>query len=182
MTNYKICSVCNEEKEFTQFPKNSTKPNGISSECKLCKSRLDKEYRRQNKHKLREYFKQHYIENKEKKVEQVKQWQEDNWPKVLSYKAKYRSKNPSRCKAIANKRAKNKSLRTPNWLTKEQFIEIEKFYELAILLTAQSGELHHVDHIVPLNGEKVSGLHVPWNLQVLTATENMKKSNKFEIN
>ncbi|MEQ6358083.1 hypothetical protein ABNX05_26230, partial [Lysinibacillus sp. M3] len=61
-----------------------------------------------------------------------------------------------------------------------QLDKIEWFYQEAKRLFKDTGVAHHVDHIVPLQGKYVSGLHVPWNLQILTALEISKKSNKHE--
>ncbi len=69
---------------------------------------------------------------------------------------------------------------TPTWLDEDDFWWINEVYELAALRTQATGIDWHVDHIVPLQGRKVCGLHVPWNLQVITASENSKKGNKFE--
>lgn len=63
---------------------------------------------------------------------------------------------------------------TPPWLTKEQRREMREFY---IAAAARDGEWH-VDHIVPLKGMNVCGLHVPWNLQIITGDENRRKGNK----
>lgn len=65
---------------------------------------------------------------------------------------------------------------TPAWADRR---EIKAIYATAMVATERTGVRHEVDHIVPLNGEFVSGLHVPWNLQVVTATANREKSNHF---
>lgn len=66
---------------------------------------------------------------------------------------------------------------TPKWLTSEQRKQIVDIYEHMRDCRAVTGEDYHVDHIVPLRGENICGLHVPWNLQVLPAYVNMSKSN-----
>ena len=63
---------------------------------------------------------------------------------------------------------------TPQWLTREQLAQIASVYQQAV----ESGLT--VDHIVPLKGKSVRGLHVPWNLQLLPGSLNYSKNNRFE--
>ena len=65
--------------------------------------------------------------------------------------------------------------RTPNWLTADDWAAIRAMYCEAARRTRETGELHVVDHIVPKIGGIVTGLHVPWNLQVIHWRDNLRK-------
>lgn len=91
--------------------------------------------------------------------------------------AKWAKEHSDRANAKTAARRAARKQATPSWLTDEHKTQMLDFYVRAKSLTKQSGVPHEVDHIYPLNGETVCGLHVPWNLQILTATENRAKAN-----
>lgn len=68
------------------------------------------------------------------------------------------------------------ALATPRWVDRSALREI---YESRDEITGRTGEEHHVDHIVPIRHPLVCGLHVPWNLQVIPANENIRKQNSL---
>lgn len=99
--------------------------------------------------------------------------------KAKAWSSNYAKANPeSRC-ALEGKRRSSKLQRTPEWLTSSDLVNIKGFYAMSIRISKCLGIVHHVDHIVPLRGKTVSGLHVPWNLQVLPAKLNISKGNKL---
>ena len=93
----------------------------------------------------------------------------------------YRSKNKHIINANAAKRRASKLFRTPKWLTEIDISRIKSIYNQAILLTKLNNELWVVDHIIPLQGKLVSGLHIPNNLQLMRARDNESKQHKYEI-
>lgn len=86
---------------------------------------------------------------------------------------KYTQKNKTYYAEYQTLRSRHLMCAKPKWLDEFQLFFIEELYDLARLRKQE------VDHIVPLKNSKVCGLHVPWNLQLLTRSENAKKSNKF---
>ena len=95
------------------------------------------------------------------------------------YKEKYKKENPDRYKTLTSLRRRRFRNATPPWLTYLQKNEIRQLYMIAVTMTKTTGERYVVDHIVPLHGQDVCGLHVPWNMRVITQDENLKKSNKY---
>lgn len=93
--------------------------------------------------------------------------------------AEHYKKHSSYYKRKATYRKESVRVATPIWLTLSQKQEIDIFYDLAKDCQIVTGEDYHVDHIVPLKGKNVCGLHVAWNLQVLPSDVNIVKSNKF---
>jgi len=95
------------------------------------------------------------------------------------YKKNYKQANPDRYRELVSLRRRRFRLATPKWLTDAQKMEIRLKYRLAIELSRATGVRHAVDHEIPLRSHEVCGLHVPWNLRVITQEENLKKSNKL---
>jgi hypothetical protein len=99
----------------------------------------------------------------------------------VNIRRKYTIANPD--KIIAQTRAyqASKAKRLPKWLAQDDMWLIKEAYHLAKLRERHIGGKWHVDHIIPLRGEVVSGLHCVENLQVIPAIVNVQKSNKFRM-
>ena len=108
----------------------------------------------------------------------VRAYYHRNTVKVRAAHKAWMRANPGVCNALRAKRDARKLNATPKWMTQAQFKAIAEIYIEARRLQGVDGIRRHVDHIYPLQGRTCSGLHVPWNLQILTAEENLKKSNK----
>jgi hypothetical protein len=112
-------------------------------------------------------------------VERNKNWRLNNPEKYKESNKKWRVNNPSVVRKLSADKRARKRFATPSWLSKDQKLEILATYRLAAELEITTGVKHNVDHIIPLSGENVSGLHVPWNLRVISAYENRRKHNKI---
>jgi hypothetical protein len=106
-------------------------------------------------------------------------WRDENRDRYLQTQKDWKARNPGAVAELKARRRSARMCRTPPWLTGEQRREIAAIYEQARRLS-DAGEPRTVDHICPLQSAVVSGLHVPWNLQVLTREENARKYNKFD--
>ena len=94
-------------------------------------------------------------------------------------RAEYKDRNVDIVRADTSVRKRRHREATPTWLTKDERLKMRELYVQARKLTSITGERYVVDHIIPLRGEGVCGLHVPWNLKVITQEENLRKSNKM---
>lgn len=129
-----------------------------------------KKYREENREKLRAQEKQRYWNNLERERLRCRKTHEYD----LTTQQKYQSLRT----ATEAKRRFTKRCATPNWLTPLQKQQINEVYQIARELSWLSEGSLEVDHIIPLKGKLVTGLHVPWNLQILPAAWNNAKGNK----
>lgn len=128
--------------------------------------RAAKERAARERGKISAYHAEWRKNNAEKKRASDKVWRENNAAKLNSY---YSARRDRRRKS------------EPSWLSAIERAQIQEMYDVAMALTTQTGVKHHVDHIHPLGGLGFSGLHVPWNMRVITAQENLSKGNRLPI-
>ncbi len=191
----KTCNICKEEKELSLFSirtdtfkyrntctkcwnKQSSayhvnnrdrvlRNNKIRYEAKVAANpNLHAEYYAANKEKVQAEARKYYINNREKRLAAVKEWASNNRSKCNAMKKAYKATKIKAC---------------PEWVRNDPDLMwmMDEAYDLAQLRTKMLGFAWQVDHIVPLRGKTVCGLHVPWNLQVISAAENNRKSNKL---
>jgi hypothetical protein len=141
--------------------------------------RIAKEWYERNKELTKERARQWALANPDKKKETVDKWRTNNLEKHNATNRLWNVKNKPKKAALQAKRKAAQLQRTPKWLTDTDLWIIEEAYHLAQLRTNLFNFPWHVDHIIPLQGKNVSGLHVPSNLRVIPGSENVKKSNKY---
>ena len=156
--------------------------------CASCLSKRTSDWKLLNKERLSKYRKDYHLthleDQREKGRVRANKYYYDNYDVVTQkqreYYKQYCKDNPDLLLAACAKRRSSKINRTPIWLTDADHAEIKRIYKIANQKTKQTGIKWHVDHIIPLRGKNVSGLHVPHNLRVVPASENLRKSNKWD--
>jgi hypothetical protein len=172
-------------------------------------SEAEKSYRARNPEKVRQKEKRQYDRKREEKLAskrlvyslepekyraRTRDWTKTNPDKMraqnvnkywanrerfLEENRRWRLENPGRCRALSKHYKLSKMKAVPPWLTADQKRLIHCIYIMADVLSNFTGIPHHVDHFHPLRGKTVCGLHVPWNLRVIPAYDNMSKGNRL---
>ena len=158
------CLACKELKPETLFSVDSSRPRGRDPYCKDCHRARTAKWK---------------VSKREEHRQAKKIWRANNLNKLREGAARYAAKYPEKILAKNAKRKADTLKRTPKWLTEKDLKEIQDIYLQARLMTEITGTPYHVDHVLPLCGKYVSGLHVPSNLSVIPAGENLKKNNHW---
>jgi len=169
--NLKRCSVCGEVKLRDEFNVHSTTSDGLSYRCIECGKAYLKTWREKNPDAFREW----YSENKEARAQYWKEWYSANRERRAENYKIWASKNKHIVNALIAKRSAVKKRALAKWA---DLRAIRAIYEEAAWLTFVTGVRHEVDHIYPLQGKTMCGLHCEANLQILTKTQNLQKGNR----
>lgn len=177
-TNDLKCRSCGEIKPVDQFYKRYVYAKSKVGKCKPCSIRDRYQWTLAHKEHAA-----HWRANSPKLKACRSRWGKENRPKLTAAYAKWREGN----RALVNEhgarnRAKSdghlggRGSRAVAWADRAA---IRAMYAEAQRLSKETGIKHHVDHVIPLRGENVCGLHAETNLQILPAYENQKKRNSF---
>ena len=171
MSNTKVCTTCSLEKPLDAFYKDKTKKDGYRTDCKVCRIATSKAYADANRDSVRQRKNEYYHRNKERilncevgkerRRQSSKEWKERNPEKARHHRSVYGAK-----------RRATKLNATPAWANQDK---INYVYYCRDVVNRVYGGNCEVDHIVPLQGKHVCGLHVHNNLQLLSAKANRSK-------
>jgi len=159
----KVCTSCSKNLPLSEFYTHKQGKFGKRSKCKSCYKTVIQGWKDKNPEKVHQYTMTSRGRNREGYRNSYNKWQAQNRDRKNSKEARRRA---------------YKLQASPEWMTEKDKDDILAIYSLAKKFESIFGIKYHVDHIVPLKGENVCGLHVPWNLQILPASINIRKSNK----
>ena len=185
----KSCSGCATEKAVELFSKYTQAKDGLQPQCKACKAQYKQDnadvlgakqvlYRANNPGKATEYARISRELKPEMQNEANARYRAAHPERRRACFTAWAKANPGKVNALRSKRRAAQLERTPPW---SDLQEISLIYQQSASLKKLLGRDTHVDHVVPLQGDLVSGLHVPHNLQIMFASDNCAKSNKFDI-
>jgi hypothetical protein len=168
----KTCGMCKQIKLVTDFHVRRASNDGLAYKCVECVNNAVRDWRENNPGA----FKLWYSENRERRAEYWADWYAENVDSRSKSYREWAKKNRDKINALIAKRIAAKKHALPTWANLEV---IEAIYAEAARLTRETGIRHEVDHIYPLRGKLVCGLHCEANLQILTKVENIRKSNRM---
>jgi hypothetical protein len=178
----KKCNKCKEILPLSHFGKLSSASDGLRYRCRQC-IKVDKaEFRKKNPDRVKGYLATWIKGNPEKAAAGNKRraltWNENNRPKIKEKTKKWANENRG-LRSFYGAQRRQASRTQTIAMSEDQIAEIKSIYDRARLVSEKTGIPHHVDHIIPLKAKNCSGLNVPWNLQIITAQENMRKRNSM---
>jgi hypothetical protein len=188
------CKKCLIEKPLTEFHVSRAMKLGVRKTCKACiLAEIAQEYLenpgehrirstqwvRNNPHRVRNIRRRSYEKHKVKRNLKRGEYRVKNIEHERDREKNYLKNNRPIVYAKNARRRAAETRAVPSGVTAIQKAQMQEFYEIAFARTMQTDDKYHVDHIVPLRGDEVCGLHVPWNLQVLTEFENCSKHNRL---
>jgi len=179
MVIVKICNRCKVEKSIEDFHKDQLSKDKKRNTCKQCAKLIHAKLRSSITYVAQErIYNQKYHQNNRVAIRTRKRHTYDKeYSKRKNHE--WQKNNRERANFLAARKKARKREATPRWLTRQQWEEIWQLYK-------DCPRGYHVDHIVPLkavepttNRHIACGLHVPWNLQHLSKSENHKKKNRL---
>lgn len=167
------CTRCKKLLPLESFGKDHRNKSGLKSWCRECeRDHKSLKYRTEDSTRAR-------IKNYKEKYYRMKSTDAEWVEKEKARKLQYQRNNKDKTSLCWSRRRASKMRATPPWLTESHIKEINSIYQFRKEINGMNGNSYHVDHIHPLKGKNFCGLHVPWNLQVISQKDNDAKGSKL---